>query len=96
MALWEFGPVSEPVPMGDVARAHRKDRVANQKAGVVFEKQGSQLGRTPPLTQSQRGGENPSFCPSEHQALLAIHKTIPPSAASHRYNLSFTDRIEGL
>ena len=39
--LWEFGPVSQPVPLGDVARAYRKDRQTAKKAGVVFEKQGS-------------------------------------------------------
>ncbi|MGC2476331.1 MAG: hypothetical protein WA485_18485 [Candidatus Sulfotelmatobacter sp.] len=39
--LWEFGPVSEPVPLGDVARAYRKEKVVAKKAGVVLEKQGS-------------------------------------------------------
>ena len=39
--LWEFGPVSEPVPLGDVARAYRKEKMAAKKAGVVLEKQGS-------------------------------------------------------
>jgi hypothetical protein len=39
--LWEFGPVSEPVPLGDVARAFRKEKMAARKAGVVLEKQGS-------------------------------------------------------
>jgi|SRR5271166_6206163 len=39
--LWEFGPVSEPVPLGDVARAYRKEKVAAKKAEVVLEKQGS-------------------------------------------------------
>ena len=39
--LWEFGPVSEPVPLGDVARAYRKEKMAAKKAEVVFEKQGS-------------------------------------------------------
>lgn len=39
--LWEFGPVSEPVPLGDVARAFRKEKMAAKKAGVVLEKQGS-------------------------------------------------------
>ncbi len=41
--LWEFGPVSQPVPLGDVARANRKDKVAVKKAEVVFEKQGPQV-----------------------------------------------------
>ena len=39
--LWEFGPVSVPVPLGDVARALRKEKLAAKKAEVVFEKQGS-------------------------------------------------------
>ena len=39
--LWEFGPVSEPVPLGDVARAYRKERTAAKKAEIVLEKQGS-------------------------------------------------------
>lgn len=39
--LWEFGPVSQPVPLGDVARAYRKDRVTAKKADKVLEKQGS-------------------------------------------------------
>jgi len=39
--LWEFGPVSEPVPLGDVARAYRKEKVTAKKAERIFEKQGS-------------------------------------------------------
>lgn len=39
--LWEFGPVSQPVPLGDVARAYRKEKETAKKAEVVFEKQGS-------------------------------------------------------
>ena len=39
--LWEFGSVSEPVPLGDVARAVRKERLTAKKAEIVFEKQGS-------------------------------------------------------
>jgi hypothetical protein len=39
--LWEFGPVSEPVSLGDVARAYRKEKVTAKKAGLVLEKQGS-------------------------------------------------------
>jgi len=39
--LWEFGPVSQPVPLGDVARAYRKDKQTAKKAGIVLEKQGS-------------------------------------------------------
>jgi hypothetical protein len=39
--LWEFGPVSEPTPLGDVARAYRKGKQALKKAEFVYEKQGS-------------------------------------------------------
>ena len=39
--LWEFGPVSEPVPLGDVARAYRQQKATAKKAEIVFEKQGS-------------------------------------------------------
>jgi len=39
--LWEFGPVSQPVPLGDVARAYRKQKETAPKAQIVFEKQGS-------------------------------------------------------
>lgn len=39
--LWEFGPVSEPVPLGDVAREYRKEKMAAKKAEIVLEKQGS-------------------------------------------------------
>ena len=39
--LWEFGPASQPVPLGDVARAYRKDRVSTKRAEKVLEKQGS-------------------------------------------------------
>jgi len=39
--LWEFGPVSQPTPLGDVARAYRKEKLAARKAEIVFEKQGS-------------------------------------------------------
>jgi hypothetical protein len=39
--LWEFGPVSQPVPLGDVARAYRKEKMTAPKAQIVFEKQGS-------------------------------------------------------
>jgi hypothetical protein len=39
--LWEFGPVTEPTPLGDVARAYRKEKLAAKKAEVVYEKQGS-------------------------------------------------------
>lgn len=39
--LWEFGPFSEPVPLGDVAREVRKEKLNAKKAEIVFEKQGS-------------------------------------------------------
>ncbi len=39
--LWQFGPISQPTPLGDVARAYRKDKTASKKAEVVLEKQGS-------------------------------------------------------
>ena len=40
--LWEFGsPYPEPTPLGDVARAYRKEKVAIKKAEKVLEKQGS-------------------------------------------------------
>ena len=41
--LWEFGSLSQPVPLGDVARAYRKEKekANTPKAGFVFEKQGS-------------------------------------------------------
>lgn len=40
--LWEFGPVSAPpTPLGDIARAVRKEKQTAKKAEIVFEKQGS-------------------------------------------------------
>jgi len=39
--LWEFGPASQPTPLGDVARAYRKEKLTAKKAEIVFEKQGS-------------------------------------------------------
>ncbi len=40
--LWEFGsPNPAPTPLGDVARAYRKERQSARKAEVVLEKQGS-------------------------------------------------------
>lgn len=39
--LWEFGPISQPTPLGDVARAYRYQKSTAKKAGVVLEKQGS-------------------------------------------------------
>src|SRR4029077_2992230 len=37
--LWEFGPVSQPVPLGDVARAYRTQHTLAKKAEVSLEKQ---------------------------------------------------------
>ena len=40
--LWEFGPVAPPpTPLGDIARAYRKEKLAVKRAEIVFEKQGS-------------------------------------------------------
>lgn len=39
--LWEFGPVTEPTPLGDVARACRKEKEGAKKAAIIYEKQGS-------------------------------------------------------
>ena len=41
--LWEFGPAAPqpPTPLGDVARAARKEKLAVKKAEIVLEKQGS-------------------------------------------------------
>jgi hypothetical protein len=39
--LWEFGPVADPAPLGDVARAFRKEKMSARKAAKVLEKQGS-------------------------------------------------------
>ena len=39
--LWEFGPVSTPVPLGDVARAFRNQKSTAKKAEITLEKQGS-------------------------------------------------------
>ena len=40
--LWEFGPAfPPPTPLGDVARAFRKEKLAAKKAEIVLEKQGS-------------------------------------------------------
>ena len=37
--LWEFGEISHPTPLGDVARAYRKEHASAKKAEVFFEKQ---------------------------------------------------------
>jgi hypothetical protein len=39
--LWEFGPVKQEVPLGDIARAYRKEKTTGKKAEVTLEKQGS-------------------------------------------------------
>ena len=39
--LWEFGPVSTPVPLGDVAREFRKQKLTAKKAQVTLDKEGS-------------------------------------------------------
>jgi hypothetical protein len=39
--LWQFGRMSEPTPLGDVARAYRREKLAAKKAEIVVEKQGS-------------------------------------------------------
>jgi hypothetical protein len=40
--LWEFGSsLPEPAPLGDVARAFRKEKMTARKAEKVLEKQGS-------------------------------------------------------
>jgi len=40
--LSDFGQMSiDPEPLGDVARAYRKQKAAKKPAGIVFEKQGS-------------------------------------------------------
>jgi hypothetical protein len=39
--LWEFGSDAEATPLGDVARAFRKEKLTSKKAEIVLEKQGS-------------------------------------------------------
>ena len=39
--LWEFGPVSQPVSLGEVARNNRKEKATAKQAERGFEKQGS-------------------------------------------------------
>ena len=36
--LWEFGPLTEPKPLGDIARAYRQQHATAKKAAVVLEK----------------------------------------------------------
>jgi hypothetical protein len=35
--LWEFGPVSTSVPLGDVARTYRKQHALVKKADIIWE-----------------------------------------------------------
>ena len=35
--LWEFGPISHPVPLGDIARALRKEHALVKKADIIWE-----------------------------------------------------------
>jgi hypothetical protein len=35
--LWEFGPVSQPVPLGDSARALRKQHEGTKKSEIVWQ-----------------------------------------------------------
>lgn len=39
--LWEFGEIKEQIPLGDVARSLRKEKLSAKKAEIIFEKQGS-------------------------------------------------------
>ena len=39
--VWEFGPVAPQVPLGDIARAYRREKLTMKKAEFIFEKQGS-------------------------------------------------------
>jgi hypothetical protein len=39
--LWEFGEVKPEIPLGDVARTVRKEKLTAKKAEIIFEKQGS-------------------------------------------------------
>lgn len=36
--LWEFGAISQPVPLGDIGRAARKEHAAAKKAERILEK----------------------------------------------------------
>jgi hypothetical protein len=36
--LWEFGPITQPVPLGDIARAYRTGHTLAKKAQVILEK----------------------------------------------------------
>jgi len=39
--LWEFGEIKPQIPLGDVARSARKEKLTAKKAEIIFEKQGS-------------------------------------------------------
>jgi hypothetical protein len=39
--LWEFGHPSEMMPLGDIARAYRQQKLTAKKADIVFEQVGS-------------------------------------------------------
>lgn len=39
--LWEFGEMKPQIPLGDVARSARKEKLTAKKAEIIFEKQGS-------------------------------------------------------
>lgn len=35
--LWEFGPISQPAPLGDIARTLRKEHALVKKADILWE-----------------------------------------------------------
>jgi hypothetical protein len=37
--LWELGTITQPVPLGDIARAYRTQHALAKKAEVILEKQ---------------------------------------------------------
>ena len=39
--LWEFGPVSQAKPLGDIAREIRAQKLGARKAEIIFEQDGS-------------------------------------------------------
>ena len=94
----KFGPRVGAGSAGRRGPRQSERSVANEQAGVVFKSKDSSAGLDPsPHHKVVRTSVVlPLTAPGEQPASLAIHKTIPPSDASHRYNLGFTDRIEGL
>jgi hypothetical protein len=38
--LWEFGELKPEIPLGDVARSVRQEKLTAKKAEIIFEKQG--------------------------------------------------------